>query len=488
MIDWTKTKQLCGHNSIDGHRPQVIVACDKCGKERPIKIRNKSKIVEWQMPWECPACVCIREDVSSNLSKSTKASWNDPEYRRHISKCSRSNKNNKKLSKSSSLLWKDESYRQKAISAIRSRWANESYRNKLCDHLEKARNSIEHKKAVRAACATPEFREKMRSIWTDPEYRQAMAKINANRPKVSNIQELLYSMLDDMGIKYYREYNDRIDDSETTIGPYHFDCVIPRPGKPTLLIECQGDYWHSRKETITKDSQKAAYIENNFSGEYEIKYIWEHEFYELDRLRSLLNYWVEKDLEVIDFDLNSVEIRKCNASEYRPLLMKFHYLANAGRGGLAYGAYLHDTLIAVCVFSPMVRQNIKENNKDTRELSRLCIHPKYQKRNLASWFISRSIKMLPCRYKRIIAFSDTTYNHTGTIYKACGFKLVDTLKPDYWYRKNNGWVMHKKTLYNRARVMGMTENQFAEQYGYVKIWGKEKLKFELIRFYGSSSS
>lgn len=50
-----------------------------------------------------------------------------------------------------------------------------------------------------------------------------------------------------------------------------------------------------------------------------------------------------------------------------------------------------------------------------------------------------------------LSYADTTFNHIGTIYKACGFKQDRIVKPDYWYAKEDGWVMHKKTLYNQAK-------------------------------------
>lgn len=48
---------------------------------------------------------------------------------------------------------------------------------------------------------------------------------------------------------------------------------------------------------------------------------------------------------------------------------------------------------------------------------------------------------------------------------------------DYWYLSIDGWVMHKKTLYDHAIKMGMKEADFASQHGYNKVFGKEKLRF-----------
>jgi hypothetical protein len=143
----------------------------------------------------------------------------------------------------------------------------------------------------------------------------------------------------------------------------------------------------------------------------------------------------------------------------------------------SYGAYLGDELIAVCVFSPLVRHNLPWDKESSRELSRLCIHPRYQKKNFASWFVSRCMKSLDPKYKTIISYCDTTFNHDGAIYKACNFRLDGEVKPDYWYVSDDGWTMHKKTLYNHAKKMSLTEREFAELHGYRKIYGDKKLRF-----------
>jgi GNAT superfamily N-acetyltransferase len=185
-------------------------------------------------------------------------------------------------------------------------------------------------------------------------------------------------------------------------------------------------------------------------------------------------------LEAIDFDFNDVEIRNCKSADYKLLLSKYHYLTNGGRGGIAYGAHLNNELIAICIFSPLVRQNILIDgykSDEVRELSRFCIHPKYQKQNFASWFISRCIKKLDEKYRCIISYCDTTYNHDGAIYKACNFIQDKEVPPDYWYIDKDGWVMHKKTLYERACLMQSTEREYAEKHGFKKTYGFKKLRF-----------
>lgn len=59
-----------------------------------------------------------------------------------------------------------------------------------------------------------------------PEVKEKMAIAMNNKRKVSKLQELFYSLLTDINIKHYREYNDGPDDLELKIGGWNFDCRI----------------------------------------------------------------------------------------------------------------------------------------------------------------------------------------------------------------------------------------------------------------------
>lgn len=321
-------------------------------------------------------------------------------------------------------------------------------------------------------------------IWNTPENRRRLAEWRVKQSgKLSSIQKILYSILDDLGIKYFKEGD--VVDEECIIGPYNFDCVIPREGKRNLVIECQGDYWHTLDKAIRIDKSKATYLEKYYSETHELKYLWEHEFACQNRISELIKYWTgQAENKLIEFDFCDIEIKKSNAEEYRMLLSKYHYLPNAGKGGIAIGAYLNNELIAICVFSKLIRQNIKIydfDNEEVIELSRLCIHPNYQMKNLASWFVSRCMKMLNDKIKCVVSYCDTTHNHDGAVYKSLNFTMDKEVRPDYWYSNENGWVMHKKTLYNKAVKMNITELEYAEKFGYKKIFGSKKMRFIFIR-------
>jgi GNAT superfamily N-acetyltransferase len=289
--------------------------------------------------------------------------------------------------------------------------------------------------------------------------------------RISAIQEMLYTFLDNLGVYYHRESED------TRIGYYVFDCVIPNNNGKKLLIECQGDYWHSLEKAERNDKAKFTYISRYFP-ECEIMYVWEHEFYCKDRVLDRLKLKLGLDIETKQFDFDELDIREVQSSDAREFLDLYHYLGK-DRGGKSFGVYLKDELISCVVFSPPLRQNIAGQfglvDGQVRELSRLCIHPSYHKKNFASWFIRRALKLIDCSL--VVAYADTTVGHDGGIYKASNFKLHHTVPADYWYVDIQGYVMHKRTLYGRAVKDHLTEHEFADKYDYIKKYGGEKLCF-----------
>jgi hypothetical protein len=110
------------------------------------------------------------------------------------------------------------------------------------------------------------------------------------------------------------------------------------------------------------------------------------------------------------------------------------------------------------------------------------VHPRYQKKNLLSWFLAKCEKLIKQEYtniKCLVAFADTSYGHSGAVYKASNWKFHSKTNPDYYYVDETGWVMHKKTLYNQANKMHLKEVEFAEKYEYRKIHTPPLFKYIL---------
>jgi len=504
MIDWQLSKSSA---EIAKNKDKIIVVCEKCNKPRSqlyqvakrkpehicmscVKQKHEIKtneIVTYTCidcgktqeqlfragrfkDWRCHHCAMVQghkdgkfivvhntpsEEGKKILSELAKERWADSSYRDQMSAKKELSKDRR--SEISQKIWSDTQRIKMLSESVKLAWQREDY-SEL-----KSRQS-------KALWNNDGYRSKQSSGYTE-DVKSKMAVARANQPRESNIQRLLYKFLDDLNIAYHKE------GPKTVIGPYVFDCMVPTRYK-RLLIECQGDYWHTLERAPARDKAKFTYIEKYFP-EYEIMYIWEHEFYAKDKVLGRLKSKLGIDVKVNDFDFKDLKISDdVSAKSLNSFLDAYHYIGK-GRSGKCFGAFLGAELVACAVYSNLVRQNIGHQfDGKSLELARLCIHPSYQKHNLASYFLSKTFKHLDC--DNIVSYCDTTVGHTGAVYKSLGFKMHHEVDSDYWYVDQNGWVMHKKTLYSRAKRLSTTENAYAEQFGYIKKYGGKKLCFVKI--------
>jgi GNAT superfamily N-acetyltransferase len=401
------------------------------------------------------------------LSLSSKRLWESEEYRNKWTESNSAPEVKAKRSLNGKKIWTEE---------FKSKYRTQEFRHKLSEISKTLWKSDQYRRKMLKSKNTKEHKELMRQIQKSPEYISKLSSAYLKMPRVSSLQLTLYGILDDLNVNYFRE--DR-DPDKCLIGPWAFDCVVPTKDK-TLLIECQGDWIHSLPHKVKADKAKSSYVERYFP-DHELRYIWEHQFSSYKCVSNLLKHWLNiEEYDRIDFEFKEVVIKECKAVDYKPLLQSYHYLSNAGRGGQAFGAFLNDRLIAVCIFSPLSRQNITIQgfgSSQVKELSRFCIHPSYQKKNLGSWMINKCIKMLSKNIKAVVSYADGSFNHDGVVYKAANFKFAGFTKGEYWYSTGEGWIMHKKTLYNKARNFKMTEADYAQQKGYYKVKGRPKSRY-----------
>lgn len=301
--------------------------------------------------------------------------------------------------------------------------------------------------------------------------------------KISIIEKISHNILNSLSIEHQIQY---------PIGHYIFDLFIP---SHNLLIECQGEYWHAFDQAKRRDASKFTYVDTYFP-QYRILYLYERDFLNPGIVKQkLIRELFNNDIidQQINFSFSDLEIRKLSVknkmensfySASEEFLQSFHYAGFGRSSKIIYGAYLESKLIAVCKFSGVVRKEVATSlqytSSEVLELDRFCIHPQYQKKNFASWLISRCSKLIFTKFsniKLLVSFADTTYGHSGIIYEAAGWKEVGKVKPDYHYINQEGFVLHKKTLYNHAIRMKKTEAEYAKENGYSKVYGKEKVKF-----------
>ena len=346
----------------------------------------------------------------------------------------------------------------------RSLWSDPLFKMKM--HGVFAENFDTRSANSRHMWADSAFREKAllrnKDMWKSIEFRNKMAIIRQSMPIISALNKTVFALLERLGIPYVAEH---------PVGPWNFDVFIP---SHNLLIECQGEYWHNLPRAVRNDKSKATYIEKYFP-ELRLVAIWEVEFYKEGRLENILRgvMGLETTVSVKDISFDTLSVRNLDRKE-AATVYSHHYLGSC-RGNVHYGLYYQEQLIGACSFGPFQRnEQTKKYGKDAVELTRFCLHPEHQVKNLGSWFLSRCLKLIK---KTVVTYADTTQGHTGALYKACNFRFSHIIQPDYCYVDEKGWVMHKKTAWNRAINMKMNEAEYATLHGLQKKWGGEKLCF-----------
>ena len=160
-------------------------------------------------------------------------------------------------------------------------------------------------------------------------------------------------------------------------------------------------------------------------------------------------------------------IKTISKEEASTILSPYHYLTNISKGfksGVNFGCFKNGNLIGVAIFTgfpvPELAKGMvgldRNNQTGLFELSRLCIEPTIQKseHNLASWFLSRSIKLLKkeTAVRVILSYADSAF-HNGVVYAACNFKYYGLTAPkkDFFIRNADG--SYKK--HSRGVVKGV---------------------------------
>lgn len=117
------------------------------------------------------------------------------------------------------------------------------------------------------------------------------------------------------------------------------------------------------------------------------------------------------------------EVEKKTASE---VVIERHYLHRRPSMSFAHGLYVEGELMGVITYGtpPSRHLQISACPSDpslTLELNRMWINDRMP-RNTATWFLSRSLKMLPPRI--IVSYADTREGHMGWVYRAANFNYA----------------------------------------------------------------
>lgn len=293
---------------------------------------------------------------------------------------------------------------------------------------------------------------------------------------VSTSQKQLYYILEDSGITFLEE------GTETRISPFYVvDCIIPiqQQMKKPLIIEVNGEYWHGLPHIMVKDRQKMTYIERY--TDFDLLVLEELEMSNHNQVKSKLeSYGI--NLTSYKFTVSDLEIKTITEEDARIFYSIFHYSSTVRSGAITFGAFYNNKLVAAISYTyPLRTQSATRLGLELHqvmEISRLARQTNIECRNLSSYLIAKTKKLLPKSVASIISFSDSTYGHTGMVYKAAGFVNDGEIEPDYYYLSLHG-KYHKKTIWDRAKKMKMKECEYAEKHNLAKIMTGPKTRWVL---------
>lgn len=163
-----------------------------------------------------------------------------------------------------------------------------------------------------------------------------------------------------------------------------------------------------------------------------------------------------------EFTIQTIDKKTCAS-----ILLKFHYLKDISKGfktGFNYGLFKENECVGVIIFTgfpvPELSKGMlgleRNQQEGLFELSRLCLIPEIQEteHNIATWFVSRAIKLLrkDTNVRVILSYADVDF-HNGTVYKAANFTYygMTAVKKDFWIKKDDcTFVKH-----SRGKVKGI---------------------------------
>lgn len=265
-IRWDITLEKYGHTfETLPQRGKIVIECANCSKELTITYRGISILKSQIGNATHKKCFEHKPDVVKKSIEKSKEYWSDPRSKEIASEIIAG-------------LWRDPNYRKSVVDALmmnedsfvswdfdkrsqfsKSLWSDKDYRKKMLKFLKTTQRQL------------------MIELWADDDYRERLAKTAFWNPQPSKLQRKLIPIFDKHNISWMEEYRIRF---------YHFDYYL---NDHAILIEVQGNYWHSKPEAEVRDRRKRTYVENN--TDLTLVEIWEDEFKDRPKLeKKILKY------------------------------------------------------------------------------------------------------------------------------------------------------------------------------------------------------
>lgn len=184
-------------------------------------------------------------------------------------------------------------------------------------------------------------------------------------------------------------------------------------------------------------------------------------------------------------------IKKITYEETKDMILNMHYAKRMPSISFAFGLYKQDKQLGIVTYgkpaSPFLMRGVlgEEFSSKVYELNRLVLIEGLP-RNTASYFVSKTLKLLSSNDLCIVSYSDTGMHHNGYIYQALNFKFTGTTKArtDKYTPKGKHSRHYDSTLDSHLRVYRTPKNRyvyFACNKRTKKIY-EQALKYPILPF------
>ena len=240
------------------------------------------------------------------------------------------------------------------------------------------------------------------------------------------------------------------------------DIIVP---SYKLAIEFNGLYWHSEAQGKDKNYHlnKTELAE---SKGYHLIHIFEDEWLKhKDIVLNKIKHFLGCDTDKSVIGARKCAIKTVSKTLAEPFLTSYH-LQGFVASTAYYGAFYGDILVGIMTF--------KQEKQGMWNLTRFATDTEYRLPGLASKIFKQFIK--DCSPVEVKTFLDRRWSHGDVnVYDRMGFKLTETLVPDYRYVVKNQRLhkfgFRKQILHKKYGLpLSMTEKEMTEQLGFYRIW------------------
>jgi hypothetical protein len=179
------------------------------------------------------------------------------------------------------------------------------------------------------------------------------------------------------------------------------------------------------------------------------------------------------------------EVRRITRNECAPFILEIHYAKRWPSISYAFGLFEDDELIGVVTYGTPASRHLQKSAaptapKDVIELNRLCL--KYNRKNEASFLISRALKLLPP--KIVVSYADTAHGHFGGVYRAANFFYagwtdMDRKTPRFDYVCKNG--THSRNAFRNGDGINSERVERKPKIKYWTVTGSKSQKKKLMK-------